>query len=337
LKEVRQQNPTDTRTLYLLAQAQHGAGQLEEAENTARQLMAMAPGSTSGAYTLAQVYDAKQQYRRVVETLEPMVTKAGAKSAEAVPLVLMLASAHEELGEFDLALTAFERARKIAPDNDAIDLYELGTLVSAKRFDQAVERSRVLMARHPGDQRVVRLRVGGRPRLRSVPRQLDELLERQHLAPEVGVAIGDGQPGARDVDDLLLLGEGQPRVERHARDACPGTREVERDRERPVPDEQGDGTAGAAEQDMRHPRRQPVHLAEGERLVTAEDGRTVAMAPRAAADQLGRRHHRHDDDPAGRVAGAVVSARTTAGRRRRARRCEARPSPRRSSGGTRTG
>lgn len=161
LQEVRQQNPADGQVLYLLAQAQRLSGKLDDAETTAKQLMAVAPASVTGPYALAQVYDQKQQYRRVVETLEPVVKKSQAAArngSEMAPLVLMLASAHEELGAFDQALAAFARARQIAPDSDNIDLYELGTLVTARRFPEALDRSKALLATHPGDQRVVRLR-----------------------------------------------------------------------------------------------------------------------------------------------------------------------------------
>ena len=161
LQEARQQSPADTQVLYLLAQAQRMAGSLDEAEKTARQLTVVAPAAFKGPYTLAQIYDAKQQYRNVIETLEPVVNKdrtPGASSTELVPLVLMLGSAYEEVGEFDQALAAFARARQIAPDQDRIDLYELATLVSARRYPQALERSAELMAAHPGDQRVARLR-----------------------------------------------------------------------------------------------------------------------------------------------------------------------------------
>jgi tetratricopeptide (TPR) repeat protein len=161
LEDARKLTPTDTQVLYLLAQAQRAAGTLDEAEATARQLAALAPAGPSAPYALAQIYDEKQQYRRVVETLEPALERATAAAAADTrwpAVALMLASAYQELGAFDRALATFARARILAPDNRNIGVYELGVLVSARRFGEALERSQALLSSHPGDQRVVRLR-----------------------------------------------------------------------------------------------------------------------------------------------------------------------------------
>ncbi len=56
-------------------------GRLDDAEATARQLMAVAPGSPTGAYVLGLVLGQKQQYRGVVETLEPVVGAPASTSA----------------------------------------------------------------------------------------------------------------------------------------------------------------------------------------------------------------------------------------------------------------
>jgi tetratricopeptide (TPR) repeat protein len=160
LEDARKLTPTNTHVLYLLAQAQREAGQLDRAETTAKQLAALAPSGPSAPYALAQIYDQKQQYRRVVETLEPVVERA--KPAGSDPrlsaVLLMLGSAYEELGAFDRAIATFERAKTLTPGNRNIDVYELGVLVSARRFPEALERSEALLRSQPGDQRVLRLR-----------------------------------------------------------------------------------------------------------------------------------------------------------------------------------
>jgi len=161
LENARKLGPTDTQVLYLLAQAQRGAGKLDEAETTARQFLALAPGSASGAHALAQIYDEKQQYRRVVDTLEPIVGRAKAdatRESRMAAVVLLLGAAYHELGDFDRALGTFARARALSPDNSSVAIYELGVLVSARRFDEALERSQALLAERPGDPRVTRLR-----------------------------------------------------------------------------------------------------------------------------------------------------------------------------------
>jgi hypothetical protein len=145
-------------------------------------------------------------------------------------------------------------------------------------------------ARREQEQRVVRLRIDARVRVRSAAGQLDQIRERQQLAAEIDVAIDDRKLSAGNADDLLLLGRGQPRVERHARNPRLRASEIERDRIRAVTDEQSYAVAPAPEQDVGDAARQLVHLAEREHVVAAEDSRTVAMASCAPADQLGRPH-----------------------------------------------
>lgn len=161
LQQARAQSPGDSHILYLLSQAQRVAGKLDDAQVTAKELNAVAPASLTGPYALAQIYNEKQQYRQVVTTLEPVVAKprpAGSSDSELLPLTLTLALAYQELGQFDRALATFDRARAIAPNNGNIDIYSLGTLVAAKRYAQAIERSAKLLQSRPDDQRIAQLR-----------------------------------------------------------------------------------------------------------------------------------------------------------------------------------
>jgi tetratricopeptide (TPR) repeat protein len=159
LLQVRQENPADSRVLYLLAQAQRSVGKIDDAEKTARELIDVAPGALTGPYALALALESKQQYRQVVEVLVPATSRAPSPAAgiDVTPLLVHLGFAHVELGEFDKALDAFERARAASPQNPAIDLYTLQAQVSARRFDDAVALARKIRAARPGDQRALRL------------------------------------------------------------------------------------------------------------------------------------------------------------------------------------
>jgi tetratricopeptide (TPR) repeat protein len=196
LQQLREESPADSRVLYLLAQAQRATGRVDDAEKTARELMKVAPGSLTGPYALALALEARQQYRQVVETLTPAVGRAPSPGAglEMTPLLVHLGFAHVELGEFDQALDAFERARAASPKNPAIDLYVLQVHVAAKRFPEAIALARTLRAADPGDQRVIRL-------------EADAL--RQSGKAEQGAALltgaVDANPG--DLAALLALAE----------------------------------------------------------------------------------------------------------------------------------
>ena len=118
----------------------------------------------------------------------------------------------------------------------------------------------------------------------------EQIVEREQLRVEAGVAVRDRELGTGGGEDRLLLGRGEPRIERHARDPGLDAREVERDGVEAVADEQADPVDAAREQDVRDPVRELVHLGEGERRVAAEDGGPGAVAACPAADQLRCRH-----------------------------------------------
>ena len=161
LQQVRQESPADSRVLYLLAQAQRSAGRLDDSETTARELMTIAPGSLTGPYALALVLEQKQQFRKVVETLEPVLGKPLPKGSppgtDITPMLVHLGFAHLELGESERALSAFERARATSPQNPAIDSYIIQAQLSARRFPDAIALARKVRASRPGDQRALRL------------------------------------------------------------------------------------------------------------------------------------------------------------------------------------
>jgi tetratricopeptide (TPR) repeat protein len=159
LQQLRKDNPAEGRVLYLLAEAQRRAGRLDDSEQTARDLMKVDPSGLTGPYALALVLEARQQFRQVVETLEPLLGKAPSAAAgfDASGLYIHLGFAEAELGEFDKAVTAFEAARKASPGNPAVDLYLLQAQVSARRYAEAIDLAHKLRASRPGDQRVIRL------------------------------------------------------------------------------------------------------------------------------------------------------------------------------------
>ena len=161
LQQVRQESPADSRVLYLLAQAQRTVGKIDESEKTSRELMAIAPGSLTGPYALALALEQKQQFRQVIATLEPVLSKPPTGTprpgSDVTPLLVHLGFAYLEVGEADRALSTFERARAASPQNTAIDIYVIQAQLTARRFADAVALARKVMASRPGDRRPLRL------------------------------------------------------------------------------------------------------------------------------------------------------------------------------------
>ena len=158
LLEVTKDTPTAAWPLYLLARAQRELGDLDAAENAARRILALSPTSTSGAHALAQVFEARRLYTKIVEILEPAVAKTTkGREADAVLLLTHLGFAYLELGRGADALKTFERALELAPDEESLKDYLTQSCLEAKQYDRALTLAREQRASRPTDVRVARL------------------------------------------------------------------------------------------------------------------------------------------------------------------------------------
>jgi tetratricopeptide (TPR) repeat protein len=161
LEAVRKENPADPNVLFTLSNEQRNAGRLDDAEATARALLAVSPRSVAGAYALALVFDAKQQYRKIIDTLSPIVEERaagpdGLPSAFS-PLLIQLGFASLQLGEPAKALDYYDRAGKLSPPYPGLDVYVVQALLAARRYDDAAALAAKLRASRPDDPRVLQL------------------------------------------------------------------------------------------------------------------------------------------------------------------------------------
>lgn len=156
--DVTKANPTAGWPLYLLARAQRTLGELDASEVSARRLMAVSPGSTSGAHALAQVLEARRDWAALIEALEPLAhgTPKGRESDTALVLT-HLGFAYLELGRYEDGIGAFERATTLDPADGSLKAYLAQALVSAKAYDRALALVRSARVRDPADARLARL------------------------------------------------------------------------------------------------------------------------------------------------------------------------------------
>jgi tetratricopeptide (TPR) repeat protein len=144
--------------LYLLAQAQRLLDDLDGAEGTARRILALNPSSTSGAHALAQVFQARRQYARIVETLKPIVAAPPkGREADAALLLTQLGVAYLALGRGDDAVGAFDHAIQTNPRDGVLLAYRAQALVLTKKYDLALTLLRQLRVGRPDDLRLARL------------------------------------------------------------------------------------------------------------------------------------------------------------------------------------
>ncbi|MCX6542877.1 MAG: tetratricopeptide repeat protein [Acidobacteria bacterium] len=158
LLDVTKTDPNASWPLYLLAQAQRLLDDLDGAEGTARRILALNPTSTSGAHALAQVFQARRQYARIVETLEPIVAAPQkGREADAALLLTQLGVAYLSLGRGDDAVGVFDRAIQTNPRDGVLLAYRAQGLVLTKKYDLALTLLRQLRAGRPDDLRLARL------------------------------------------------------------------------------------------------------------------------------------------------------------------------------------
>jgi tetratricopeptide (TPR) repeat protein len=147
LEGVVRDRPGETRGLYLLSLADLRLDDLAAAEATARRLVQAEPAGFWGPYALAQVYEERNEYAKVVETLEPVVEQvrrtAGSRvQQDGARVLLHLGFAYQQTGNAAKAVAALEEADRLSPD--ASTAFQIGaTYERQKRYAEA-ERSFLL-------------------------------------------------------------------------------------------------------------------------------------------------------------------------------------------------
>ena len=158
LLEVTKASPTEGWPLYLLARAERATGNLDASEAAARRLLAISPGSTSGAHALAQVLEARREWRALIAALEPVAAKpARGRDGDTALILTHLGFAYLEVGREADAVTAFERASTLDAADPAARVYLVQALVAAKQYDRALATVRPERQADPQDSRLARL------------------------------------------------------------------------------------------------------------------------------------------------------------------------------------
>ena len=114
---------TDERALYLLSQAERRAGDASNAESAARRLIVQNGKNPRGYVALAEALEDQRRYQPIIDALAPAVTSfSGANDNGFSQSMLLphLGFAYQELGQFDKAISTFETARKIAPNDPSV-------------------------------------------------------------------------------------------------------------------------------------------------------------------------------------------------------------------------
>jgi tetratricopeptide (TPR) repeat protein len=165
LRQLAETQPKEARVLYLLAEVERSLKDLTAAEATARKLIALSPKQPFGYHALAQVHAQRHDNQKVIETLSPIVESADLTTAGArvyAPLYVALGYAYQELGNFDKAIAAFERARQAGGDDVAYQAYLVQAHLAAGRTERAVELAAAVRQTQPTNLRLMNLEAQAR-------------------------------------------------------------------------------------------------------------------------------------------------------------------------------
>jgi tetratricopeptide (TPR) repeat protein len=145
-------NPDDIAAYYLLAQVELRDGQPDAAEGAALRIGRIDPDDVRGPLMLAEVRARRNNFRGVVEALEPRVTAATDADVDTgayAQMTSLLANAYVGLGDSRRAVQLLETARKRAP----ADLHVLFSLAATYErtddVDRAEQAFRELLAADP--------------------------------------------------------------------------------------------------------------------------------------------------------------------------------------------
>jgi tetratricopeptide (TPR) repeat protein len=154
-------NSRNQRALYLLSEAQRRTRDFAAAEVTARRLIGLDSRALGGPRQLAQIFLDQNQHEKIVELLEPIVT-ARLRAADAADLssdvfrgtYFDLATAYEDLRQFDKAIAMLRQARTLSPGDPLIEIRLARSLQDADKGDEAVRSLQGAVAKFPKEPAV---------------------------------------------------------------------------------------------------------------------------------------------------------------------------------------
>lgn len=160
LREAVTMRGTDERALYLLSQAERRSGDASNAEAAARRLIVQNGKNPRGYVALSEALEDQRRYQPIIDALAPAVSSFSNANDNGISLTMILPHlgfAYQELGLFDKAISTFETARKIAPNDPSLTLYLIQAQLAGKNYNNAAELAHAARATHPDDLRLARM------------------------------------------------------------------------------------------------------------------------------------------------------------------------------------
>ena len=191
LRELVTMRPRDAAGLYLLSEVELELNRFDEAEAVARQLLELEPDALRGHFALAQVYERRHEYRRVIESLEPVLRDAQRQNARADQLASLMARlgfAYQQVDDHERATAVYEEAVELMPSRLAFAARLAESYIDGERFADAMRVVERAKTNHPDNLTLARLEAQALSDRGDIGRATDVL--------EQTFASHDGEPTA---------------------------------------------------------------------------------------------------------------------------------------------
>jgi len=152
LTDLTRDRPNETGGWYLLSQVEERAGRLDAAEAAAQKIAAIDSSDARGPLALADVRQARGDFRGVVDVLDGRVTKATDAEIQSGAFAEMagtLSNAWMELGDGKRATQVLEAATRRAPKDRGVAFSLASMYERTRQFERAERGFRAILAADP--------------------------------------------------------------------------------------------------------------------------------------------------------------------------------------------
>jgi tetratricopeptide (TPR) repeat protein len=253
LRRIVAQSPSNVGAAQMLARAQAHTGNVTGAVETLKgSLTAVKPGNDVERLqlqlTLAKVYEEASRFDEAVSVYEDLLKSRNIKDSPlandrerrfAISVLLEIAGLHQQAGQTEQALAAFDRMRALLPDTDpTADIQKVEFLRSNGKRAEALQGVRAARQRFPEDGRLLRLEaqtlaeIGRteealallRPRLKGDASDFEEYLFMSNVLMSAGkgteaveaarkaLALASAEDPAQTTNALIMLSSAQERA-----------------------------------------------------------------------------------------------------------------------------
>ena len=136
---IIEMRPRDAASYHMLAEVEIALTNFDAAESAARRLIELDPDGLRGPYVLAQVFERRHEYPRIVETLGPVLQRARTMRPERLlaEMLDLLGRAYQWLEDPEGATRVYEDAVSLMPSSPGFQARLAQAYVDADRHEEA--------------------------------------------------------------------------------------------------------------------------------------------------------------------------------------------------------